>query len=547
MRRNLFMQELYLSAVTSPLLWFAIGCVGFASVVALMVWLSRRLGLWFSPGLWIRAHYWKVMLVAGLLLGATAGFYYLIEIARAVHGLVRQLGEAVDGDATTSSYDFRNYATAVAVLLGALAASATLIFQLVRVWIAERTTATSEQALITDLITKAVAGLGAEKTVKRQATDAAGKPLVDDKGHPVMEEITRPNIEVRVGAIYTLERIAQDSDRDHVQIMEILTAYIRENAPATAASEKISNSDGERRCPTDIQAAAQVLGRRSARQIRLEARDRRYGPKGYRLDLRQTCLQSVDISLLNFCNALLNGAHLEGARLVGAHLEGARLHRAHLEAALLDGAHLEGASLDEAHLEGTELRGAHLEGASLDEAHLEGASLHRAHLEEARLYRVHLEGASLHRAHLEGAWLRGAHLEGASLHRAHLEGALLDGAHLEGARLDGAHLEGARLDGAHLEGAWLHEAHLDASTSFQPATLRAAGWKEVDCTNLTTDCAELETLLATSFGDGSVKLPCGLKAGEGALAHWPTEYLDFYEFDERWRDWQTSIGYAPPG
>ena len=41
----------------------------------------------------------------------------------------------------------------------------------------------------------------------------------------------RPNIEVRLGAIYALERIAIDSPRDQWTIMEILTAYVRQNAP----------------------------------------------------------------------------------------------------------------------------------------------------------------------------------------------------------------------------------------------------------------------------------------------------------------------------
>src|SRR5829696_5072486 len=40
-----------------------------------------------------------------------------------------------------------------------------------------------------------------------------------------------PNLEVRLGGIYALERIARDSPRDHWTIMEVLTAYIRRNAP----------------------------------------------------------------------------------------------------------------------------------------------------------------------------------------------------------------------------------------------------------------------------------------------------------------------------
>ncbi len=119
------------------------------------------------------------------------------------------------------------------MLLGVLVAASTVPFALIRVWIndrtikaaerstaaAERTTNAAEQGLITDRINTAVTGLGVEKTVKQTAPD--GK----------ITENTDANIEVRLGAVYALERISQDSDRDHMQIMEILCAYIRTNAP----------------------------------------------------------------------------------------------------------------------------------------------------------------------------------------------------------------------------------------------------------------------------------------------------------------------------
>jgi Pentapeptide repeats (8 copies) len=74
--------------------------------------------------------------------------------------------------------------------------------------------------------------------------------------------------------------------------------------------------------------------------------------------------------------------HLEYAALVEkAHLEGAKLSKAHLEHANFTFAHLERADLKEAHLEQAELQTAHLEGANLKEAHLERASLIQAHLE----------------------------------------------------------------------------------------------------------------------------------------------------------------------
>jgi hypothetical protein len=193
-------------------------------------------------------------------------------------------------------------------------------------------------------------------------------------------------LEVRLGGIYALERIARDSEKDHWPIMEILTAYVREHAVRV----RDENPD-VKPLTKDIQAILTVVGRRA----------RTYGNgEDQALDLKET---------------FLFGAHLKGA-------------------------HLEGASLDGAHLGGANLDGAHLEGAHVFDAHLEGASLGGAHLEGAHLFGAHLEGAHLFDAHLEGVDLDGAHLEGASLGGAHLEGASLDGAHLEGAHLFGVDL-----------------------------------------------------------------------------------------------------------
>ena len=41
----------------------------------------------------------------------------------------------------------------------------------------------------------------------------------------------RVSLEVRLGAIYALERIAQDSLRDHIPVVEILCTYVRLNSP----------------------------------------------------------------------------------------------------------------------------------------------------------------------------------------------------------------------------------------------------------------------------------------------------------------------------
>lgn len=64
-------------------------------------------------------------------------------------------------------------------------------------------------------------------------------------------------LEVRLGAVYALERIARDSEEDYWPVIEILTAYVRENAP------RQQNDEGAKPHPrADIQAILTVIGRR---------------------------------------------------------------------------------------------------------------------------------------------------------------------------------------------------------------------------------------------------------------------------------------------
>jgi hypothetical protein len=196
-------------------------------------------------------------------------------------------------------------------------------------------------------------------------------------------------LDVRLGGIYALERIARESAEDHGPIMEVLTAYLREHAlwkPARAVpwqpvravgpvqpkeQPRGTDEDEPPRPRADIQAIATGLGRRSEERRRQEQR---------RLHLRELELRRADLGDAHLERANLSRAHLERVNLIGAHLKGAILWGAHLEKAALEKANLRGADLEKAnlsgaHLEGADLTGAHLEGAVLAGAHLEGADL----------------------------------------------------------------------------------------------------------------------------------------------------------------------------
>lgn len=300
-----------------------------------------------SPG-------WLALLVPLALLWIAL---LLLTLAAALAGTYRMI--ATPGAASLGT------GTLIVALLGApfLVWSTLIRFQTQR---------TQHEGHMTDRIAKAVEQLGAEKTSSRigrpvtlshpvslshdddrteTVIEWQGTPLALPPGSRITETgdwqaftETRPNIEVRLGALLALERIARDSTardkgRDHVPVMEILCAYIRENARA----ENLTPSEPpfKRATPRiDIQTALNVIKRRSDEQIRLEAEAR------YRLDLRDTNLDGCDLRKGKFAGARFWRSRLESADLFGSDLTGAQFQRCLLNFAEFGKAQLRGTNLD---------------------------------------------------------------------------------------------------------------------------------------------------------------------------------------------------------
>jgi hypothetical protein len=150
----------------------------------------------------------------------------------------------------------------------------------------------------------------------------------------------QPNVEVRLGGIYALNRISNDWPKDYWPIVDVLTAYVRHNARWSSSSV-----GGQGSTPTtDIQAILTVLGHN-------------HPPGGFddrhKLDLRNTDLRGAEFWDAHLEWTDLWGANLEGAKLWGADLRNAKLVRAYLQ-----GANLRGANLAGAFLEGADVTGA---------------------------------------------------------------------------------------------------------------------------------------------------------------------------------------------
>ena len=164
-----------------------------------------------------------------------------------------KLVSKLDGPETNADL-LRQIILGIPVCITAIGALIALPITLQRLEFSNRQTSAEEEGLITDRINAAVLGLGAEKTVK---TEMNGQSI----------ERTEPNIEVRIGAILALERIAQKNLDVHIQIMEMIIAYVNANAKPSSSSRDNQFREVPRQ---DVQIAFDMIGRRTEEQYDLE-------------------------------------------------------------------------------------------------------------------------------------------------------------------------------------------------------------------------------------------------------------------------------------
>lgn len=188
-----------------------------------------------------------------------------------------------------------------------------------------------------------------------------------------IEQLGNKTVETSLSVINDLEQIAQNHPQYHWIIMDILTTFIRENAPDMPQHKVTSNLSIKVRI--DIQAALTVISRRDVNK----------DPENEQLDLSHTDMRGANLNRANLEQTNLYQANLAGANLTEANLAGAILSAANLEGTNLYLANLEGAILSAANLKGTNLSGANLHCASLYLAGLHGAVLNDARLDGANL------------------------------------------------------------------------------------------------------------------------------------------------------------------
>ena len=321
--------------------------------------------------------------------------------------------------------------------------------------IANRQAHTAQQESITERINKAIENLA--------------------KSH----ENGDPMLEVRLGTLYDLERIAKDSERDHRQILEMLCAYIRLNSPLTSKIKKLK-PDTKRKPRKDIQTALTIIGRhyswlKDDISLKTEQAQRERG-------------SMIDLSYCDLWGADIGRANLRYATIRNANLNEAHIYNTDMTGTILYSTDMIGAFISETNLTKTGLL-----HANLSNAHIANNS----YLYNTQFYRTNLSNVSFISAKMHS---------------------LIFGC----TNLTEAEFTDMRLDVAEFWETNLKDTNLVQFYSYNANFLK--------CKNLTKE------QLNTMFCGIDAKIPSHL---EPRPKHWPTKKLSKDDFEKAYEEWRT--------
>lgn len=357
-----------------------------------------------------------------------------------------------------------------------------------RTLIASEQTRIQQQTHYTDLFTKAVDQLGART------------------------EEGEPNIEVRLGGIYALQRISEESERDYLPIIQTLSAYVRQNLgepveipedlppepnwettakdPTTDWATLRKQSEARREAirgwgvklraraarkgaasahRPDIRAALDVLERRAQKHRQLEVGERGDLPPPPRVareavSNKGKAEHNISLAAQIYCERMkVWRERLDGPDLAGSTFQGIYRSKSQLNYFNLSLVEMQGAFLIQSQMQGIDLSFSGLQGAHFDWAMMQGADLRGARLQGADLVGAQLLGTDLSEAWMQGTNLQHTEMQGADLSEVLMQGADLSDANLIGANLRGAQLQFTELSNANIAGALLVSADFTGS------------------------------------------------------------------------------------
>ncbi len=218
---------------------------------------------------------------------------------------------------------------------------------------------------------------------------------ITDRYAKAIEQIGNQSLDVRIGGVYALERLARDSAVDRETILEVLTAFIREHTrtgPQQPSAEPVC---------ADVQAAIVVLARR--KNVERESKPLDFYHSGLNHanfvdgDFRNAWFYYCRLDHAIFSGAALNGAALSFCRANGMAFTGCTARNANfVNAVYTNGWFLH------ADLTNTDFYGCDLSGSDFGRRYAEDgvppcppAILANARLAKAKVTKTNLRGVDL--------------------------------------------------------------------------------------------------------------------------------------------------------
>lgn len=305
-----------------------------------------------------------------------------------------------------------NYRSTIAQVLGGIAVIAGL-------YLTARNVFAAEQTRWTKTFSDSVGQLG--------ATGTNGEPLLS----------------IRVGAIYSMERLSRDSPRDAMMISNVLLQYVQNRATLAAAREFPTASTSP--YLPDCEASLAVLG-----AIRARASTGR--------NLKLVLLDSFLPNLILTGKQLI-GFHFKKVEFSGSHFDGGNLFEL-----MFEDSTLEGCSFAESKLSSLEINLCRGQGASFS-----AASMKRSKILSSNFLECDFTHAKLQESQFSDSDLTGSDFSNSNLEASVVSNCILSNVRFDNANLAKADLRTAR--GIKME-------DLQKARVMPPTNLLPSSWAE---------------------------------------------------------------------
>jgi len=323
----------------------------------------------------------------------------------------------------------------------------------------------------------------------KRLNDQSQVQLITDRYMQAVGQTGHPSVDVRVGGIHLLERIAKDHPEGYAEtIYEVLVSSLREHTrpnPATAMlmNELTAAHNRKQRLDEDL-PHIEPIGSDVEAVLAVLARNR--------------ALFDAHVARLAPGAGHGTGAHLVGLNLSGAWLSGA----------MLDGATLTDVTLSDARLVGASFRGTQLVSCSFGNASLLDCVFDSARLNNCRFAWATIDGSSFDNAHIDNSYFGDATIVRSRFNSAKLSNirfvfakvseATFEGTTIAEADFEKSQVDNTRFDHITMANADFHHATM-TSTVFDSVNIADSDFSQAGFTNTRFEQA---TLSDVNFPDG---------------------------------------------